>query len=725
MRALRFALLSPLFLAAACSSSDGGEPGSTGGKPGTLVPPGKADNYFSTSAQEYTVTGTTFATIEQECLTRNATAPDPNKTCSLEAITLKNFSIAWFLNQYIIDKHDGANKDWGGFTAMTRPESYEALEITAPDPSGKFSYRFTSELSGPLDLLDQIPTVACGSDKCFSLEVPVLPNSTLSQLETGSEWYRKAPFNAYKPELYTGEKEKLELTIKPYPRSNDAYLEYDKLFAPAQLAKAGGALKIGLFVGWDYYEARYDLQTAKELYRWLTVDRGFKSPVGSYDELKIDSGEFTKTVKVNGQDVPVSVKLVHPGQGDPSAPSFAGQMKSALIQAFAQRQIVIYEGHAGPLYGFALANWNVTEAGELDDSELPGLNIPEGFYQVVLASGCDTYMVADSLYLNPVKQGRVDLDVITTTSFSNAAGNGRTAKLLVDAVSNQDYSGQLKPEMYGELLRELNTEYWMTPLYGVHGIDDNPRLNPFADYSKLCQTCAVHGDCGGYDSMCMDLGGGALRCGTKCESNNDCPEGYMCFDMAQGDTIVTKQCAPKSLACGGDPAPAPTLFVNELHYDNTGTDAGEGVEIAGSADLDLTGYSLVLYNGKPGSLRVYKTVNLEGRLPSQGGGMGTLWIPTPAIQNGGADTEKEPDGIALVDAQGKLLQLLSYEGAFTPTNGPASGQASNDIGVSEPSTSPAGKTLALTGNGKKYEAFSWSAGATASPGKPNPGQSFQ
>src|SRR5690606_32045635 len=116
-------------------------------------------------------------------------------------------------------------------------------------------------------------------------------------------------------------------------------------------------------------------------------------------------------------------------------------------------------------------NWRATEAGELDDTELPLLDIPSNFYQVVMASGCDTYMVADALYKVPVKAGRVDLDMITTSSFSNAAGRGRTTKALVDAVVNQDDDGELKPMTWGEVLRELNREYWMTPIYGVHGID--------------------------------------------------------------------------------------------------------------------------------------------------------------------------------------------------------------------------------------------------------------
>ena len=44
-----------------------------------------------------------------------------------------------------------------------------------------------------------------------------------------------------------------------------------------------------------------------------------------------------------------------------------------------------------------------------------------------------------------------------------------------------------------------------------------------------------------------------------------------------------------------------SVFINELHYDNDGTDAGEAIEIAGPAGTDLTGWSLVLYNGNGGA----------------------------------------------------------------------------------------------------------------------------
>ena len=40
-----------------------------------------------------------------------------------------------------------------------------------------------------------------------------------------------------------------------------------------------------------------------------------------------------------------------------------------------------------------------------------------------------------------------------------------------------------------------------------------------------------------------------------------------------------------------------TVFINELHYDNTSTDSLEGVEVYGPAGTDLSCYDIVLTNG--------------------------------------------------------------------------------------------------------------------------------
>ena len=63
-------------------------------------------------------------------------------------------------------------------------------------------------------------------------------------------------------------------------------------------------------------------------------------------------------------------------------------------------------------------------------------------------------------------------------------------------------------------------------------------------------------------------------------------------------------------------APAATsVFINEIHYDNDGTDANEGIEIAGPATTNLSGWKLVLYNGGTGAS--YNQLDLTGIIPNQ------------------------------------------------------------------------------------------------------------
>ncbi|MEA5511546.1 endonuclease [Crocosphaera sp. UHCC 0190] len=160
------------------------------------------------------------------------------------------------------------------------------------------------------------------------------------------------------------------------------------------------------------------------------------------------------------------------------------------------------------------------------------------------------------------------------------------------------------------------------------------------------------------------------------------------------------------------------VFINEIHYDNIGTDTGEAIEIAGLGGLDLFGWSLVLYNGANGL--VYNTISLTGTIPNQNNGFGTasFSFPTNGIQNG------SPDGIALVDNNNNVVQFLSYEGTFTALDGPAIGLTSTDIGVTETSSTPVGESLQLTGTGTTAEDFTWTVSTDDSFGTVNSGQSF-
>ncbi len=163
---------------------------------------------------------------------------------------------------------------------------------------------------------------------------------------------------------------------------------------------------------------------------------------------------------------------------------------------------------------------------------------------------------------------------------------------------------------------------------------------------------------------------------------------------------------------------ATNVFINELHYDNDGTDSGEAIEIAGLAGTDLTGWDLVLYNGAGGT--VYNTRSLSGIIPDQQDGFGTISFsyPTNGIQNG------SPDGIALIDNNDTVVQFLSYEGSFTAVGGSANGLVSTDISVTETGSTPVGFSLQLTGTGSSYEDFTWRNAAADSFGGVNAGQTF-
>jgi predicted extracellular nuclease len=161
-----------------------------------------------------------------------------------------------------------------------------------------------------------------------------------------------------------------------------------------------------------------------------------------------------------------------------------------------------------------------------------------------------------------------------------------------------------------------------------------------------------------------------------------------------------------------------TVFVSEIHYDNNGTDSGEGVSIFGPAGTSLAGWSVVPYNGSNG--QSYTPLgSLSGSIDNENNsGFGELTFAITGLQNGA------PDAIALVNASNQVVQFLSYEGSFAATNGPASGLTSTDIGVSQSGTETAGLTLQIGGTGTLYEQLAWAAPSAGSQGTINTGHTL-
>lgn len=142
-------------------------------------------------------------------------------------------------------------------------------------------------------------------------------------------------------------------------------------------------------------------------------------------------------------------------------------------------------------------------------------------------------------------------------------------------------------------------------------------------------------------------------------------------------------------------------FINEIHYDNIAQDEGESVEIAAPAGKSLSGYSLYLYNGLTGTM--YGSVPIYGSVSDQCHGWGFLTVvfPPDGLQNGA------PDGLALVDSDGKVLEFLSYEGSFAAVNGPAAGTRSTDMDVQQSFATPRGYSLQRVGTGNSPHDFVW------------------
>ncbi len=170
-----------------------------------------------------------------------------------------------------------------------------------------------------------------------------------------------------------------------------------------------------------------------------------------------------------------------------------------------------------------------------------------------------------------------------------------------------------------------------------------------------------------------------------------------------------------AIATGCQLSHAASVFINELHYDNAGSDMGEGIEIAAASGTNLDDWQLFFYNGSDGG--IYKTELLSGTIENQSAGYGVLSFDFSGLQNGPADA------VALVNPLGNVLEFLSYEGTVTATEGAANGLQSIDIGLEESNSSPVGLSLQRVGSGLNSGALSWLQQG-ASFGSINDGQHF-
>lgn len=601
---------------------------------------GKADNFFSNVAREYLASSAVTFRLHESYATSSR---EGQRERALQVMDGKTQQIGWFLNLYLMDKQqtDKAG-DYGGLRAMVLDGSYarETLRDNEDDPLA-FSFTFRVQVGGSTDLLSLVRArneLEPGDDT-FTLKMIKYSNEGVINFTDKRGSYKAG---SWSPETCGCEVDEVAIKLTPIDASRDAYLDYLGMLQD-------DVLDIGVHLGWDY-GSRLDLTHSRNLFAWLTEAQKFKAPVSSFEQLNRLSGPLSKQIVVPGPDgdrtVTVQVSLFHPDpcrawnedgdggqwavggiaqgrdfykqacadwsweQSGASANSTteqgASRLSGDLKQSLANRDAVIFGGHSAFTYGFAMSNWYVdtNAVGELVPAQITQLQMPSDRSQLVVASGCDTYHVGQAFKDNESKGGLQNLDVITTTSFSQADALDWLKELLV--ALGGDAEGKLEPYTYGRLLNRLNPQtqvperFDFFTMYGVHGIDDNPRSHPFGDPDANCSACER--GCEAAGNACLRLNRAEKICAVECVDDSGCAEGYACKPYSRGGAqyIGNHACVPVTGSCHAEGAGPPletkqvrksgllARTTHKLHEIEVGAEARDiVVRLVGNGDADL------------------------------------------------------------------------------------------------------------------------------------------
>lgn len=334
----------------------------------------------------------------------------------------------------------------------------------------------------------------------------------------------------------TGESEVISITMEASP-STDAFPKYDELFAD-------GIYDISIVFGGDYNEERYDLETAKWTVEYL-LEQGWENEgVSTFEELRHDSPPFTMALTVEGQPVEARVHIVH-AQMDNDAGEEQQLLRDLVTEAIKTHDVIIYSGHAGANAGFIL---DYEPRYEISDDEFDELEMSDK-YQIYVFDGCNSYRTyVDKLMLNPARsfENTTAITTVNTTPFS--AGY-EIINRFVHWLTLTDSNGAHFPVSWNTLLQGVNDQH-PDVYYGVHGVDQDPKLNPHGGAELMCQSCESDADCGAGGNLCVNYEGGAA-CAVACTDSFACGEGYECIALEDDPELfyIPKQCVRTSLSC--------------------------------------------------------------------------------------------------------------------------------------------------------------------------------
>jgi hypothetical protein len=512
-------------LLAACGADTGADQQGSDEPLAEVVPEGKADNYLSPTSMEYRLWGEGQITLDDAWADK---ADQDKETHAKELLDYKFKAYGHFINVYVTNKeHEDANKDYGGFSGLVRPSSLSSLVEPVDGARMTWTFVWEFEMGGPRDMLAHLPLqTRSNGERWFPVKLPALSES---QCIAGSY-----P-DSFDPSTYTGAMEEIEVAIEPEKESFDAWPEYRRLWDD-------GKLDMMILVGGDYNAERYDLKAAEQIFSWLK-SAGFRHSAASYTDLTIDSPPFTKTIQADGKAVTVEVTLYH---ADIVSDDKLDLLRQKIVEAYEAMDVLIYDGHAGqdPSYSGVVYHYNPRRA--ISANDLAQLALPAK-YQIFMFNGCKTYSVYPTALYASATKNTSNLDIISTVNFSWLTMQPFTTSGFINQLLAQK-SGTHDPRTYVEILTEINKSANANVYYGVHGLDDNTHLNPYADVSALCRACSRDSDCPGAGNRCVRLSGGSF-CAAECTADDGCPQGYKCKQIAEGNQIVGKQCLPQTYQC--------------------------------------------------------------------------------------------------------------------------------------------------------------------------------
>ncbi len=513
MRATTLLALIALALAAACSQ----EPGQTGGT--WRVAPddgGRADDYYSTNAREFALTGQAHVTLPEGFAEMDEAARASALQRLVDGrVTTVSRAIKSHIDGVLRGVNEGRSEEDLQYFVFAKNGAADARENVEVLDDGRARFAFEIELVGSYYLMSKVAPETGADRRTFPVEV--------------SDW---GGANA----------ETVEVEIRG-SQSRDAFPRYAELFED-------GVYDIAVHFGGDYNEGRHDLDTARWLVDEALLAGGWQNQgVQGFDQLTIDSPPFTRTLLVEGREIEARVYVYHSDMVDAANEA---RLADVMRTSFAERDVVVYSGHAGPGSGFVL---DYQPRYEIRPSEFPSLPLAER-YQIYVFDGCQTYRTYVDDLLRNERKTLENVDIVTTVNTTPFAVGYQLLWELVHWITLTDSAGNHLPLSWSAILRGLNTRRYPNVHYGVHGVDGDPELNPHGGHDMMCQPCQSDGDCGPGGNLCLTIGGQGV-CGVACTTDRACGAGNRCARLADIEEYfyIPRQCIPRDLTCEPPEAP--------------------------------------------------------------------------------------------------------------------------------------------------------------------------